>query len=56
MTVDLVISEGQTRVMEALQQKTKKARDLYDNLVRNVNSDYVDSKVESSKQFKKPKF
>ena len=29
VTVDLVISDGQTRVIEALSQKTEKAKELY---------------------------
>lgn len=56
VTVDLVISEGQTRVMEALKQKTKKAQDLYENLVRNVNSDYSEAARADKKQIIKPKF
>lgn len=40
VTCDMVISEGQERVLEALEQKTKKAIDLYENLVVNANRDY----------------
>lgn len=43
VTVDMVISEGQTRVMEALQQKTDKAIALYENLVKHANSDFSHS-------------
>ncbi len=56
VTIDLVISEGQTRVMEALQQKTEKAKELYKNLVDNVNEQYVDTKVSKQIDFIKPKF
>lgn len=56
VTIDLVISEGQTRVMEALKQKTQKAQELYQNLVENVNEVYVDTKVSKSTNFIKPKF
>lgn len=56
VTIDLVISEGQTRVMEALQQKTKKAQELYQNLVENVNSNYVEDIKKDLKQIIKPKF
>lgn len=56
VTIDLVLSEGMTRVMEALQQKTQKAQDLYKNLVDNVNVEYVDTKVFNQVEFKKPKF
>lgn len=44
VNIDIVISEGQTRVMEALKQKTQKAQELYENLVKNVNSEYVEDK------------
>lgn len=54
--VDLVLSEGMTRVMEALQQKTEKAKELYKNLVENVNEQYVDTKVSKQIDFIKPKF
>lgn len=40
VTCDLVISEGQERVMEALKQKTEKAISLYENLVENANRDF----------------
>lgn len=40
VTCDMVISEGQERVIEALQQKTEKAIQLYENLVENANRDY----------------
>jgi RPA family protein len=40
VTCEMVISEGQERVLEALQQKTQKAIDLYDNLVKNANQDF----------------
>lgn len=56
VTIDIVISEGQTRVMEALQQKTQKAQELYKNLVENVNSSYVEAKSKDLKPIIKPKF
>lgn len=37
---DMVISEGQERVLEALEQKTQKAIELYENLVANANRDF----------------
>lgn len=40
VTCDMVISEGQERVMEALEQKTRKAIELYENLVENANRDF----------------
>lgn len=40
VTAEMVISEGQERVLEALAQKTKKAIELYENLVANTNRDF----------------
>lgn len=40
VTCDMVISEGQERVMEALDQKTQKAIELYGNLVKAANQDF----------------
>ena len=37
---DMVISDGQERVLTALQQKTQKAIQLYGNLVANANRDF----------------
>ena len=54
--IDLVLSDGQTRVIQALEEKTKKAIELYQNLVKNVNSSYEDSVKEFNKDIIKPKF
>lgn len=56
VTVDLVISDGQTRVIEALQQKTEKAIELYKNLTKNVNNSFTEEKKEFNKEIIKPKF
>lgn len=56
VTIDLVISDGQARVMEALKQKTEKAQELYANLVQQVNAEYVEKQRAAKKQFQKPKF
>jgi len=56
VTIDLVLSEGMTRVMEALQQKTQKAQDLYKNLVDNVNVEYVEDRKKDYKNVNLPKF
>lgn len=40
VTVDLVISDGQKRVIDALKQKTKKAIELHENLTKNVNGSF----------------
>ena len=56
VTIDMVISDGQTRVLEALQQKTEKAVQLHKNLTENVNSSFIDIKKEFNKELIKPKF
>jgi len=56
VVIDIVISEGQTRVMEALKQKTQKAKDLYENLVKNVNDVYQEDIAKDKQQIIKPKF
>lgn len=56
VTIDIVISDGQTRVIEALQQKTRKAIDLYENLVKNVNRSFEESKKQFNKEIIKPSF
>ena len=56
VTIDLVISDGQTRVMEALEQKTKKAIELHKNLTENVNRNFTHVTKEFNKEIIKPKF
>ena len=56
VVIDIVISDGQTRVMEALQQKTDKATQLYKNLTENVNRQFTITSKEFNKQIIKPKF
>lgn len=56
VTIDMVISDGQTRVLEALQQKTEKAISLHKNLTENVNRSFTDNKKEFNKQIITPKF
>jgi hypothetical protein len=56
VTIDMVISDGQTRVIEALQQKTKKAIELHENLTKNVNNSFVNKLKEFNKEIIKPKF
>lgn len=53
---DMVISEGQERVMEALQQKTQKAIELYENLVKNANQDFSVITKEFDKNVKLPEW
>lgn len=49
---DMVYSEGQDRVIEALEQKTQKAIDLYESLVKNANRNFA----EKTKPFDKAVF
>lgn len=53
---DLVVSDGQTRVLEALQQKTQKAIELHENLTKNVNQSFEHKVKEFDKQIILPKF
>lgn len=53
---DVVISEGQERVLEALEQKTKKAKDLYENLVLAVNQDFSHTIKPFDKKVTVPEF
>lgn len=56
VTIDMVISDGQTRVLEALEQKTKKAIELHESLTKNVNNSFVNKVKEFNKEIIKPKF
>jgi len=56
VTIDMVTSQGQKRVLEALQQKTDKAIQLYENLVKNVNEVFKEDKKQFNKEIELPKF
>ncbi len=57
VTIDIVISDGQTRVMEALNQKTQKAKELYENLVNNVNKDFeMNYRKDNTQKIQLPNF
>ena len=56
VTCDMVISEGQGRVLEALEQKTQKAIELYGNLVAAANQDFSFSVKEFNQTAKLPEF
>jgi len=56
VTIDMVISDGQTRVLEALEQKTQKAIQLHKNLTENVNRSFEHKTKEFNKSIIKPKF
>lgn len=54
--VDLVLSDGQTRIMDSLKAKKDKANDMFTNLSNNVNSIYEIQKREFTQEIIKPKF
>jgi hypothetical protein len=56
VTIDMVISDGQTRVLDAIQQKTNKAIQLHKNLTQNVNRSFENKIKEFNKDIIKPKF
>jgi hypothetical protein len=56
VTCDMVISEGQSRVLEALEQKTQKSADLYRSLVQNANQDFTHKTREFNQPTKLPEF
>lgn len=56
VTCDRVISEGQGRVIEALEQKTQKAIELYANLVKSANREFNMSVKPFDKAVNLPKF
>lgn len=53
---DMVISEGQERVLEALEQKTQKAIQLYGNLVEAANRDFSFITKEFNQTVRMPEF
>jgi len=56
VTCDLIISEGQERVIQALQEKTQKAIELYENLVANANRAYDDVRRGNTQPVQLPSF
>lgn len=56
VTCDMVISEGQERVLEALEQKTQKAIELYSNLVTSANKPVTFNNKEFDKTVQLPEF
>jgi ERCC4-related helicase len=56
VVIDMVISDGQTRVIEALQQKTQKAIELHKNLTTNVNQVFEHKTKQFNNQIITPNF
>ena len=56
VTCDMVVSEGQERVIEALDQKMQKAIELYGNLVAAANRDFSIKTKEFNQSIQLPEF
>ena len=56
VVIDMVVSDGQTSVLESLQKKTQKAIELHTNLTNNVNGSFEHITKEFNKEITKPKF
>jgi len=56
VTIDLVVSDGQQRVLDAIQQKTEKAVQLHQNLISNVNRTFTHKLKEFNQPLLKPLF
>ena len=56
VTIDMVISDGQIRVIEALQQKTEKAKQLHEELTKNVNRTFKHKEKQFIHPIIKPKW
>lgn len=56
VTVDLVLSRGQQRIMESLMIKKQKATEMFENLVTQTTSDYSITKSGFNKSIQLPSF
>ena len=56
VVIDMVVSDGQTRVLQALQEKTDKAIQLHTNLTNAVNNSFTHKTKQFDKNIVKPKF
>jgi flagellar hook protein FlgE len=54
--VDLILSDGQTKIMESLMVKKDRAMNMFENLTKQVNSDFKMESKEFDKQIKLPAF
>lgn len=54
--VDLIISDGQTRIMQSLMYKKQKAIEMFENLTTQTNSDFRIVKKEFDKEIQLPNF
>ena len=56
VNVDLILSDGQTKIMESLLVKKEKANNMFENLTKQTNSDFKIKSKEFDKQITLPKF
>lgn len=56
VTVDLILSDGQTRIMESLMVKKDKAIQMFENLTAQTNSDFTIKRKEFDKPIQLPTF
>jgi hypothetical protein len=54
--VDLILSDGQTRIMDSLIVKKEKAINMFENLTQQTNTNFHITKKEFDKPVKLPKF
>jgi len=56
VNVDLILSDGQTRIMQSLMVKKNKAISMFENLAKQTNSDFKIDYKEFNKKIKLPNF
>lgn len=54
--VDIILSDGQTKIMDALMAKKEKAVQMFENLTKQTNNTYTHNRKEFDKQITLPKF
>lgn len=54
--IDMILSENQGRIMEALNEKIEKSKRLYENLIKNVSNGFEDVKKDEKCEMIKPSF
>lgn len=54
--VDSICSDGQSKIIEAIKIKKKKAEDMFLKIAANANSSFIDNKKEFTQEIKKPNF
>lgn len=56
VNVDLILSDGQTRIMQSLMVKKNKAISMFENLTKQTNSDFKIETKQFNKEIKLPSF